>query len=433
MKKKERFLTVNVPGCHPVEIGTYSLIMRKPTEESMMTVPPKAQFGPTKTVSPAVCFETTSGCNLRCSYCFKGEEKPSEVLSATTAISFLKKYMPSSKFPGIKIVFMGGEPTMNMALIVRVYDYCRKQYKKTNYSMTSNGTRLGLPLKDTVGGMELSAAAAKMKVGEFLNAIGCATGVSIDGPEEVHDVSRLCADGTGSLGVILDNLQLCKNSGWRISGARATLGEGLNELSLRDRLEWFWSLFSDGLVRSVHFEASPESFNSYKNYSDMIMNQHLDAAKWYCEKANEEGAVMPWVEVAAVMRRLVKRTPQYNTCASGVNYLICSPVGDLFACHRTKNSMIGNIKDGLSCEMAHMWSDPSVMCLDPCSDCSLRFACTGVCRAENLAATGDISVVSKESCAIHKARIMSAIYILQHVPWKLLGFGKYEQNNPFFE
>lgn len=109
--------------------------------------------------TPQITLEITESCNLSCVYCGYGKlynnkgERHHRTMMPSTAIAFLnfmkslwdEGYDNKGKCP-LVISFYGGEPLLNMPLIVSVIDYIEKNLEDRNrnfvYTMTTNATLL---------------------------------------------------------------------------------------------------------------------------------------------------------------------------------------------------------------------------------------------------------------------------------------------------
>lgn len=139
---------------------------------------------------------STSSCNLRCTYCFEHEYfnknlKPDELFIETfkEKIDFLlinKKFL--EKFDGITICFWGGEPTLNCNLIFDLVDYY-KNIDNIQFLIYSNGFHFS---KDYIMFLE------KYKDKKIINnEPKIIQQISYDGLAS-HDITRLDIKGKGS-------------------------------------------------------------------------------------------------------------------------------------------------------------------------------------------------------------------------------------------
>lgn len=147
----------------------------------------------------AVVLEVTEKCNLRCSYCVysasvsctrdHGVRDMSDDV-ARRAIDYLHQH--SGRRQKVSLSFYGGEPLLRFADIREWVSYARGRFspKPVDFALTTNGVLV----------TPESAA--------FLAENGFYTLLSIDGPQDVHDLHRRDARGRGSFAESLRGLRL---------------------------------------------------------------------------------------------------------------------------------------------------------------------------------------------------------------------------------
>ncbi len=138
-------------------------------------------------------------CNLNCTYCYYLEKKnlyldnrnfrmPDDVLE-----SFTKQYIEAQEVPVVSFVWQGGEPTLLGV------DYFRKALKlQEKYA---NGKRIENVFQ-TNGTLITDEFCELFKEHNFL------VGISIDGPEQLHDHHRLTNNDTGSFEKVMRGIDL---------------------------------------------------------------------------------------------------------------------------------------------------------------------------------------------------------------------------------
>ncbi|MCK4922727.1 MAG: anaerobic sulfatase-maturation protein [Bacteroidales bacterium] len=138
-------------------------------------------------------------CNLNCTYCYYLEKKnlyldtknfrmTDEVLE-----EFTKQYIESQNIPTIGFVWQGGEPTM-LGL-----DYFKNALK---FQEKYKGDKSIENIFQTNGTLLTDDFARFFADNNFL------VGVSIDGPEHLHNHHRLTNQGTGSFEMVMKGIEL---------------------------------------------------------------------------------------------------------------------------------------------------------------------------------------------------------------------------------
>lgn len=191
-------------------------------------------------------------CNLRCVYCFYREKKiffdenndflmSDEILEAYT-----REYIKSQPIPSIVFDWQGGEPTLlGINFFQRALDF-QKKYNTGKQILNTLQTN-GMILDDDW--------CAFLSRNKFL------VGLSMDGPESVHDACRVDMDGKPTCSRVLHALKLLQNHGVEVN-ILATV----NSQSSRHPLE-VYRFFRQHGVQFIQFipiverEADSESEN----------------------------------------------------------------------------------------------------------------------------------------------------------------------------
>ena len=148
---------------------------------------------------------TGARCNLSCSYCYyleKAHLYPTtshHVMSDELLQHFVSQYIEAQTQPDVLFTWHGGEPLLRpLSFYRRVLElqlpYWRQGYRISNCIQT-NGTLLNDEWCD------------------FFARNGWLVGISIDGPQEMHDAYRKTRDGRGSWQQVMHGIELLKKHG----------------------------------------------------------------------------------------------------------------------------------------------------------------------------------------------------------------------------
>ena len=144
-------------------------------------------------------------CNLDCKYCFYLEKEslypketreasqPSWQMSDEVLESYIRQYITQQDIPEISFAWQGGEPTLLGVRFFRKVIELQKRYadgKKIQNALQTNGTLL-----DDAWGDLLSSE-------QFL------VGLSIDGPEELHNAYRVDKQGQPTFANVMRGLSV---------------------------------------------------------------------------------------------------------------------------------------------------------------------------------------------------------------------------------
>ena len=176
-----------------------------------------------------------TGCNLSCSYCYKEDlatpDRGQKMAFETAAKSFELLLREARDRSRVNLVFFGGEPLSNMALIRAMVDYAERRAaevgKTVDFSLTTNATLLTEELVD------------------WFSAHRFGITISMDGPKALHDRNRKTVGGKGTYEVVAKKARmLLERHRTRAVGARVTLTRGATDVvtihrHLKDEIGFF--------------------------------------------------------------------------------------------------------------------------------------------------------------------------------------------------
>jgi uncharacterized protein len=329
-----------------------------------------------------VVLNVNTGCNLGCTYCYKEDlqvparGKRMDFATASRSVDFLLQQ--AGEREAVTVVFFGGEPLTNLALIREVVAYARRQAgeagKRVEFSLTTNATLLDEATID------------------WLDAQGFGIAVSMDGPKLVHDRHRRTVGGRGTYDVVARKVRLLLDRyRARPVGARVTLSGGTTEVEaihahLRGELGFHevgyapvtaaedakHALGADELLE-VHaaFERLGEDYlrHALRNASNGFSNMHQ------------------------LMTDLHQGRRKSLPCGAGVGMLAVDHEGGLNLCHRFTGSTLptfGNVNSGIDGErLGGFLARAADREGTGCATCRIRNLCSGGCYHEAYARYGD--------------------------------------------
>lgn len=143
----------------------------------------------------------SSTCNLNCTYCYYLEKeklyasKSSYRMNDAVLELFIKQYIEAQEVPVVSFIWQGGEPTLKGVDFYRRALEFQKKYaggRKIENSLQTNGTLLN------------DEWCVFLKENNFL------VGISIDGPQEIHDLHRPTKAGSPSFDKVMKGISLLK-------------------------------------------------------------------------------------------------------------------------------------------------------------------------------------------------------------------------------
>lgn len=146
-----------------------------------------------------ITLEVTQDCNLQCVYCIyndhvkdkrKHSQKKMSFDIAKKAIQFLKTHSSANDLVGIG--FYGGEPLLRFPFIRKCVEHAKKVFgdREVIFNMTTNATLI------------------TPEIATYLLKNGFSIMVSLDGPENVHDMYRIDKTGNGSFQKTIKGLKI---------------------------------------------------------------------------------------------------------------------------------------------------------------------------------------------------------------------------------
>lgn len=263
--------------------------------------------------------EITNKCNLKCSYCFEralGCDHPNESISNETVdiiidkienIVVTEEYKKSGN-TGVRVVFWGGEPSVEHEIIKKVYDRLKK-YKEVTFFMYTNGVNLK-PL------YKLLFIAQRLNKFTFQ--------ISYDGSIS-HARNRLNHNDESSLNQVLNTMQELNELGIEFS---------IKSVITLDDIDNFYNEYKDCEQLSnkysgmrympsiIYDRDKPDDYykEKIKIFNDqlkMILENELE--RFYDNKGLYFGMFYPF---------------RPNECVTGSNIIFINLEGKIYKCHR---------------------------------------------------------------------------------------------------
>jgi len=312
--------------------------------------------------------EVTEACNLRCRYCIFGEhqahsfrEHSDKLLPDHIAFDAVNEFLMHSVFPHA-ILFYGGEPLLEFALIQRTVHHAEKIAADLNkvpfFGITTNGTLLD-----------------EEKIKFFIEH-GFSVLISLDGPKEIHDQHRLYAcTSNGTYDDIYNNILKIKSyngeKGKAVFGCIATM---IPPMCWRERNDFFASIYDDFPVKFCNFLHSdtckPSTCRNNGNWQrgdsddsrelSLLLSEFYDLLIVDPKKAQRRYPLIALIansRLGPIHYRNI-RSPNHSvflhhTCLPGYNKLFCDVNGNYYPCERTyrnKFFYLGNVSTGFSAD-----------------------------------------------------------------------------------
>ena len=175
--------------------------MREKSTDPQGVVPAQARPGMAPPGFHLLAKPSGSTCNLDCTYCFflsKEALYPDSKhrMSHATLEAYIRQLLESHRTPNVTVAWQGGEPTLMkldfFRLSVEYVEKYRRPDQQVQYTFQTNGILLD------------DAWCAFLKENNFL------VGLSVDGPQEIHDTYRVSKGGYGTFKQVMRALNRLK-------------------------------------------------------------------------------------------------------------------------------------------------------------------------------------------------------------------------------
>lgn len=264
----------------------------------------------------------TLACNFRCPYCFENSHSDKRYMSREVlerVITFIRSCKHNQS---LSITWYGGEPTLEPAFEV-VREITRRIHA------------IGVVLKEAA--LVTNAYLLDEKKIEQLNDLNINTvQVTIDGPQEIHDLRRIHESGAPTFQKIMENIDKLVSSAFK---GKCKVRVNLDKANLV-----FYSEIRDYLYRR------------FGNDSILVYAGHVDASP---SESNYQGCTIcatDWKDFTLEQYRLSEMLPGdgifplgrvFNICsANSCNSFVIGPCGEIYKCWEDvgrTNMVVGSV------------------------------------------------------------------------------------------
>jgi uncharacterized protein len=273
--------------------------------------------------------EPVKQCNLRCRYCYSDGAEPGVMSRRTlqTALEKTARYAERRGFREIHLLWHGGEPLLAglgfFREALKIIDGLASDLRFHHYLQTN-----GLLLDPDFG--------AFFRDHEFQ------IGISLDGPQVLHDALRLDADGQGTHAAILEKVRLLEAQG---------VSMGFNAVITRRSLNQEEALYRFFQGLGYGFRVNPMIPGRHPGTSAPHLLQPGEYGSFLCRlfdvwagTAHQRVMVSPLeLYLNAILSGVPYECQQQETCAG--SHLGVRPSGDVVPCSRFPTQPLGNIHD----------------------------------------------------------------------------------------
>ena len=367
-----------------------------------------------------IIIELSPYCNLGCKYCFRNAPNAkSDKIEVNSEFedAIIEKVIQVKK-KRVIIEFQGGEPLLCFSSIKRISETIKRKVNGQNvlFRLQTNGTLLTKSICD------------------YLNEHNIACGVSLDGPQYLHDEHRPFLDSKGSYGVITKNLHREKQCGREY---------GIVTVITRpsDIPEIVYSFIHSGYrhfrLNSV-FCQGRESKDTclHEDFQKGLTSYLCTALDIIQESYLTDGMPIRELNIVNMIENLCTLSRENlclrNPCGAAASMLSISSDGTIYPCHQmleNRNFIMGSIfeSEGLTeildnSEIAQFMRTRDANAMANCRDCKWRNFCGGGCT--NRAVEVYNSIFRKDPQCLHLYTMFeSLLWKIAHNPILLDALG----------
>lgn len=369
-------------------------------------------FGSLKRFEPKfVVVNVTTGCNLRCVYCY-ADSCGTDVLFITPAIIerlFDQLFSLSRDAQHVVCCFHGGEPLLNMPLLREIVERLKKKdyYPQMELAIQTNGTLIS------------------NDIAAFLKDNFTSIGVSLDGPRDVNDRTRVKKNGSGSFDALCNGLRSLRDNGIKF-GTLAVLTK-YNVEYVVETLE----LCAEAGATTIAFEplvpnGRGASCTGLCVDADEYWEQMKRAVDWVLSyNAQRESSRRVYVRDFITVARKILTQGSYNhlcadiPCGAGAHTIALDCNGDLYLCdsfYGNDDYIIGNIETDslesiLDNKLVSRFACRKAANIPECSECEYSKYCLKGCIADNILRFGSRGFYMKSRYCLYYKHL--ADYLLQ--------------------
>lgn len=338
----------------------------------------------------------THNCNLSCKYCYSGRKfgRDMSLDTGKKIVDFAVNLATDGR--RLDFSFFGGEPFLCFDLMKEITAYIREKEKEienpVRLSVTTNGTILNQSIFD------------------FLNKEDVALCISVDGPEDVHDLNRCREDGRGSFGLVLKNLTTAIEE---LDGLQVNAVYGPETV---DQLIETVSFFVQMGISVIHLNpniCAPWPAEAYPKLDESFMK----IANYYIESYEQGNEIAINLIDSKVVLFLKGGYSPGDTCGMGETEWGFAPSGNIYPCERLIGEddgspfCLGNVRTGLDqekrCSLLHHRGNHN----EECRRCDWQRYCMNWCGCTNYHLTGHTQFVAPAICASERSAIKAAKFV----------------------
>ncbi len=318
-------------------------------------------------------------CNLACRYCFADARlhtaRPLEWPAAQRMVDLIINYPARD----LTLEFTGGEPLLELDLLLRVASYARRQAARCG-----KGLRLLLQTNGTL----LTAKRLKR-----LNALGFSISLSLDGDASTNDLTRHFPNGHGSYSATRRAIELMRSE--QVDFGLICVVSRINSAKLLTLLDHFAAI---GLP-SVKFNPVFKLGRARGRWQELALTpeEYLNWHQRYLAYVVSREAPVIDENLYHILRNMGQRMHSYrcmrSQCGAGREFFTFTPTGAVYPCDRFReyeDLCLGNLAE--IDDLKDLWLTHPLLkriaqrrpaLIDDCAACSYQRFCEAGCSLDS--------------------------------------------------
>jgi uncharacterized protein len=339
----------------------------------------------------------THECNLACRYCYVEESAEQGRMNSYTLEKMTTQIIDLSGLESVHIIWHGGEPLlMGLDFYKQAVDF-QKFYKDK-----------GVRFENSV---QTNATLIDNDVLDFCEQNSFHLGSSMDGPEQIHNLTRVYPDGKGSFQEVYRGVKLIQERELMHKKEHKEkdcgfIGGGVITILTRENINKIKELYDFFRSEKINVKVNPliKSGRAKTAYNQLAIGP-ADYGKalvelfdiWFAQTKDNIG-IDPLEEI---LGNLMTNEPVgcafTRTCRD--NYISVGPQGDVYPCGRfdgVKNYWLGNINEHILVDMLEsrkhtFMAKRTAETVKGCSACSHKQICNAGCMHNAYMIRGNIN------------------------------------------
>ncbi len=208
----------------------------------------------------SVIVKPTHQCNFSCRYCYN-EDQRLPIMKFSTLKNLLDKsfeYAKNKSFKGVNFIWHGGEPLL-----------CGIDFYKKIINLEKRN-KSSIPYKNSI---QTNGSLINEEWVNFFQKYNIEVSVSLDGPREHHNKTRIFSDGTGTFDKVMEGINFLREKNIKFGVVLVITKEN------KDYVEEILDFFSKNKF-DFHFVPLTKQGNAVKNFEDLGLGANEYADSW---------------------------------------------------------------------------------------------------------------------------------------------------------